>query len=61
VKNISHEVEKKMNKRDHNPFYEYYDQETLDKVNILLKEDFEKLDYEIVNDINDFCKLEINE
>jgi hypothetical protein len=60
VKNIIHEVEKKMNKRDHNPFYEYYDQETLDKVNILLKEDFEKLDYEIINDVNDFCKLEIN-
>jgi hypothetical protein len=60
VKNISHEVEKKMNKRDHKPFYEYYDQETLDKVNILLKEDFEKLDYEIISDVNDFCKLEIS-
>jgi hypothetical protein len=56
VKAIIHDVEKKMNKRGHNPFYEYYDQETLDKVNILLKEDFEKLDYEIITEINNFHK-----
>ena len=49
-----------MNRREHLDFYEYYDQETLDKVNILLKEDFEKLDYEIISDVNDFCKLEIS-
>jgi hypothetical protein len=42
---ITHETEKEMNKRPHKPYYEYYDQETLNRVNHLLQEDFEKLDY----------------
>ena len=54
IKNIIHEVNKKMNKRDHLNFTEYYDQITLDKVNLLLKEDFDNLDYECINNINIF-------
>lgn len=54
VKNIIHESEKKMNKRNHSHYSEYYDQETLDKVNILLKEDFDNLDYIKIDDIKDF-------
>jgi hypothetical protein len=46
IKNIIHEVEKPMNKRPHLEFYKYYDKETIEKVNILLKEDFEKLNYD---------------
>ena len=57
IKNIIHEVEKKMNKREHNAFYEYYDQEVLDKVNYFLKEDFDKLGlYNMINNIDDFYK-----
>jgi hypothetical protein len=57
IKNIIHEVEKKMNKREHNPFYEYYDQDVLDKVNFFLKEDFAKLGkYNMINNIDDFYK-----
>lgn len=54
IKNIIHNV-KEMNKRNHLPFYKYYDQETLNKVNILLKEDFDKLDYDKIDDINILC------
>ena len=53
--NIIHEVEKEMNKRPHKPYYEYYDQETLDKVNHLLQEDFDKLDYkkcDLITELN---------
>lgn len=46
ITNFTHDLSKKVNARDHNPFYEYYqDQETLDQVNHLLKEDFEHLSY----------------
>ena len=51
VKNIIHDVEKKMNKRNHKLFYEYYDQETLNIVNIILKEDFKYLTYNIIHNI----------
>ena len=54
IKNIIHDVNKQMNKREHLDFYEYYNQEILDKVNRLLVEDFKKLDYEIITDINIF-------
>jgi len=54
IQNITHDVQKKMNKRQHEEFYKYYDQETLNKVNILLKEDFNNLDYPIIYNINDF-------
>lgn len=53
--NIIHEVEKEMNKRPHKLYYEYYDQETLDKVNHLLQEDFQKLDYkkcDLITELN---------
>ena len=54
IKNIIHDVNKKMNKRDHLDFYKYYDQESLDIVNYLLKEDFEYLDYPKINNIENF-------
>jgi hypothetical protein len=54
IKNIIHDVSKQMNKRDHLDFYEYYDQETLDKVNFLLYEDFQKIDYPIIREIEVF-------
>ena len=54
IKSIIHDVNKQMNKREHLEFYEYYNQEVLDKVNKLLIEDFNNLDYEIITDINIF-------
>ena len=45
-----------MNKREHSNFYEYYDDETLQIVNILLKEDFKNLDYEMITDYDLFGK-----
>jgi len=53
VKNIIHEVNKRMNVRTHDIYYTYYDQETLDKVNILLGEDFNKLDYKMINNVEE--------
>ena len=40
-----------MNKRPHKLFYEYYDQEILEKVNHILQEDFKKLDYKKYNNV----------
>ena len=54
IKNIIHDVKKQMNKREHLDFYEYYDQETLNKVNLLLLEDFKKLDYPMITHIDNF-------
>jgi hypothetical protein len=54
VKNIIHEVDKKMNKRDHKPFYEYYDQEALIKANFILKEDFKYLNFTKFESIDSF-------
>lgn len=51
IKNIIHNVEKSMNKRSHDEYYLYYDQETLDKVNEILKEDFKYLSYKQVLNI----------
>ena len=42
-----------MNKRDHLRFDEYYDQTTLNIVNLLLKEDFKNLDYPLIENIID--------
>ena len=57
VKNIIHEITKKMNVRDHLHYTEYYeDQETLDKVNYILREDFNYLDYPIILNINELKK-----
>ena len=56
IHTIIHDVNKIMNKRDHLEFYKYYNQESLDIVNILLKEDFQYLDYPKFNNINDFFK-----
>jgi hypothetical protein len=57
VKRILHEVSKKMNVRDHAPYKEYYDQETLDRVNIILKEDFDKLNYKKIENLEDLKNL----
>ena len=46
-----------MNKREHKHFSEYYDQETLNRVNVLLYEDFAKLSYPMISDVN---KLYVN-
>jgi hypothetical protein len=54
VKDIIHEVSKKMNKREHNPFYTYFSQEGLNKVNLILKEDFKYLNFKMFDNIIDF-------
>lgn len=59
VKNIIHNTNSKLNVRIHKPYYEYYDQETLDKVNILMNEDFNNLEYKKIENIEEF-KNDIN-
>jgi hypothetical protein len=55
--NIIHEREKKMNVRPHDIFVNYYEnQEILDKVNDLFKEDFQHLDYKKCNTIEDLVE-----
>ena len=56
IKKIIHDVKKKLNKREHMNFYEYYNQDILNKVNFLLKEDFDNLKYEYINNIEEFRK-----
>ena len=56
IKEIIHEKEKSMNKRDHLHYSSYYDQETLNKVNLLLNEDFNKLDYNKIINIDELVK-----
>lgn len=53
-KNIVHEVAKKMNARPHEHYTKYYNQTILDRVNVLLREDFEGLDYTMHNNIENF-------
>ena len=53
IKKIIHDQKKCMNKREHAPYYEYYDQMILNRVNIILKEDFEKLDYKICQTVDE--------
>ena len=57
IKKIIHDPYKMMNKRDHKPYQEYYDQETLEIVNLFMKEDFEKLDYLMINDVGELKKI----
>ena len=54
VKDIIHEVSKKMNKREHDLFYTYFSQEALNKVNVILKEDFKYLNFKMFDNITDF-------
>ena len=54
VKDIIHEVSKKMNKREHDQFYTYFSQEALNKVNLILKEDFKYLNFKMFDNITDF-------
>ena len=51
---------KNMNKRDHHPFYTYYNQLALSKVNYILREDFNYLGFKSFNNINDFFDEFIN-
>ena len=56
-KEVIHKVGEKLNVRNHKDFYTYYEnQETLDKVNLLMKEDFDNLKYEKINNIEEFKK-----
>lgn len=58
--NIIHKKGEKLNSRNHKKFYEYYDsQEILDKVNILMKEDFNNLDYEEISNLDEFRNIHI--
>jgi hypothetical protein len=43
-----------MNKREHNPFYTYFSQEALNKVNLILKEDFKYLNFKMFDNITHF-------
>jgi hypothetical protein len=55
IKNIIHDSEKKMNVRPHEEFVNYYEnQEILDFINNLFKEDFEHLDYIKCNTLDEF-------
>ena len=54
VKDIIHEVSKKMNKREHDAFYTYFSQGALNKVNVILKEDFKYLNFKMFDNITDF-------
>ena len=54
IKEIKHNKEDKLNVRKHKFFYDYYDQEILNKVNELLKEDFNNLGYKKIEDIEEF-------
>jgi hypothetical protein len=55
--NIIHESEKKMNVRPHDIFINYYEnQEILDKINDLFKEDFQYLDYKKCDTIEELVE-----
>ena len=56
IVDIKHNKEYKLNVRNHKPFYEYYDQEVLNKVNILMNEDFKNLNYNKINNIDNFLE-----
>ena len=56
IKKILHNKDEKLNVRKHKPFYDYYEQDILDKVNELMDEDFKNLNYEKINNIDDFKK-----
>ena len=57
VKNIIHNKNNKLNVRKHKHYYEYYDQEALDKVNILMKEDFDNLDYKKIEKLEELKSI----
>jgi hypothetical protein len=53
IQNITHQI-KNMNKRNHDDFYKYYDQESLHIVNSLFEIDFQYLSYPKITDFHDF-------
>ena len=55
IRKIIHNHEHKLNVRPHSHFSNYYDsQKTLNKVNEIMNEDFQYLEYEKINTIEDF-------
>ena len=42
------------NSKSHNNYKSYYNNDILDKVNLIMKEDFEHFDYTKIDNINDF-------
>ena len=57
IKNIIHNKNYKLNVRNHKYYYEYYDQESLEKVNILMKEDFDNLDYKKIEKVEELKNI----
>ncbi len=53
-----HDPVVRVNVHKHKKYIEYYDQKTLDKVNQLMKEDFERFDYPIAKSLDDLLELE---
>ncbi len=53
-----HDPVVRVNVHKHKKYIEYYDQKTLDKVNELMKEDFERFDYPKVNTLEELLELE---
>ena len=53
-----HDPVVRVNVKKHKKYMEYYDQQTLDKVNELLKEDLERFDYKMVKTITELKKIE---
>ena len=55
INEIIHDSNKKLNVRTHSKFTNFYiNQETLDKVNFLLKEDFKNFNYKLIDNLNEF-------
>ncbi len=53
-----HDPVVRVNVHKHKKYIEYYDQQTLNKVNELMKEDFERFDYPKVNTVEELIELE---
>ena len=48
----------RVNVHKHKKYIEYYDQQTLDKVNELMKEDFERFQYKMVSTLDELKHLD---
>ena len=57
IENIIHNKNNKLNVRNHKHYNEYYDQEALDKVNILMNEDFKNLDYKKIEKVEELKNI----
>jgi hypothetical protein len=52
--NYNNHISFKKNSKKHNNYKTYYNNEILEQINIILKEDLENFDYKIISDIKDF-------